>query len=104
MWLWKSTSEAAKALLAQIAPEIARMVREEVKRSIAEDAATRLLIASATQDYLEKTYNQVLGLTRANTDLLDALRKLLDDYDGLNDRITRLSGRVDKLSEGKDVD
>lgn len=70
MWWWKSASEAAKALLAQIAPELSRMVREEVKRSLAEDAQTRLMIASVAQDYLEKTHNQVLGLMRANTDLL----------------------------------
>lgn len=104
MWWRKSTSEAAKALFAQIAPEISRLVREEVKRSLAEDAQIRLAIAGATEDYLEKTYNQVLGLKRANTEMLDTLRNLLDDYDGLNGRITRLSERVDKLSEGRDID
>lgn len=79
------------------------MVREEVKRSLAEDAQIRLMIASAAQDYLEKTHNQVLGLMRTNTELLDALRGLLEDYDGLNARISQLSERVDKLSEGKDI-
>ena len=99
MWWLKNASEAAKALLAQIAPELARMVREEVKRSLAEDAQTRLMVASAAQDYLEKTHNHVLGLMRTNAELLDTLRELLEDYDGLNERITQLSLRVDELSK-----
>src|SRR5947207_15393710 len=103
MWWLKNASEAAKALLSHIAPELARMVREEVKRSLADDAQTRLMVASAAQDYLEKTHNQVLGLMRTNTDLLNTLRELLEDYDGVNDRITNLSKRVDELSGPRDA-
>jgi len=99
MWWRKKSSDVAKDLLSHIAPELARLVREEVKRSLAEDAQTRLMVASAAQDYLEKTQNHVLGLMRANADLLKTLRELLDDYDGVNERITALSRRVDELSK-----
>jgi len=91
------TSKLVKRIAEEIAPEVGRLVDAYVAKAVTDDPKVKLLIRSEVQNYLEFTRNSVEQLSKVNNDLLDRFMKLLDDYDGVQSQVRKLSERVDRL-------